>query len=68
MIDDFWAGRIEMLLEANPRLLATSVFAIISTEGFDGSYPTVSRHVRGTARSTLSPGGQGLSADRDRTW
>jgi transposase len=46
LIDEHWARRIEMLLEANPRLLATSVFAIIETEGFEGSYPTVSRHVR----------------------
>ena len=46
LIDEHWARRIEMLLEANPRLLATSVFAIIATEGFSGSYPTVSRHVR----------------------
>jgi len=46
VIDEHWGRRIEMLLEANPRLLATSVFAIISTEGFGGSYPTVSRHIR----------------------
>jgi transposase len=46
LIDDHWSRRVELLLEANPRLLATSVFAIISTEGFEGSYPTVSRHVR----------------------
>jgi transposase len=46
LVDEQWARRIEMLLEANPRLLATSVFSIIETEGFTGSYPTVSRHVR----------------------
>jgi DNA-binding transcriptional ArsR family regulator len=46
VIDEHWARRVEMLLEANPRLLATSIFAIIETEGFTGSYPTVSRHVR----------------------
>src|SRR5271165_5442718 len=46
LIDERWSGRIAQLLEANPRLLATSVFAIISAEGFAGSYPTVSRHVR----------------------
>ena len=46
LIDEHWERRIEMLLEANPRLLATSVFSIISIEGFDGSYPTVSRYVR----------------------
>ena len=46
LIDEHWERRIQMLLEANPRLLATSVFSIISIEGFDGSYPTVSRYVR----------------------
>ena len=46
LIDEHWERRIQMLLEANPRLLATSVFSIISIEGFLGSYPTVSRYVR----------------------
>jgi transposase len=46
LIDHLWSKRIDALLEANPRLLATSVFAIITAEGFEGSYPTVSRHVR----------------------
>lgn len=46
VIDHFWSKRVDALLEANPRLLATSVFEIISAEGFQGSYPTVSRHVR----------------------
>jgi transposase len=46
LIDEGWAGRIAELLEINPRLLATSVHAIIAAEGFEGSYPTVSRHVR----------------------
>ena len=46
LIDDWWTGRIAELLEINPRLLATSVHAIIAAEGFEGSYPTVSRHVR----------------------
>jgi transposase len=46
LIDDRWAARIGQLLEVNPRLLATSIFVIVSAEGFEGSYPTVSRHVR----------------------
>jgi len=46
LIDDKWALRIGELLDQNPRLLATSVFAVISLEGFTGSYPTVSRYVR----------------------
>jgi predicted transcriptional regulator len=67
VIDDFWSDRIKALLEANPRLLATSVFAIISAEGFEGSYPTVSRHVRALRGPRFSAGQQGLGADRDRT-
>jgi hypothetical protein len=46
LIDEWWAARIAQLLEINPRLLATSVYAIICAEGFEGSYPTVSRHIR----------------------
>jgi len=44
-IDERWAARIAELLRPAPRLLATSVFEIISAEGFDGSYPTVARHL-----------------------
>jgi transposase len=47
VIDERWAERIGQLV-APPadKLLATSVFAIISAEGFDGSYATVVRHMR----------------------
>jgi transposase len=45
VIDERWAARIAELLRPAPRPLATSVFKIISAEGFEGSYPTVSRHV-----------------------
>ena len=41
-----WAMRIDDLLAINPRLLATSLFDILTMEGFAGSYPTVVRHVR----------------------
>jgi hypothetical protein len=39
LIDEHWARRIEMLLEANPRLLARSDFSIIAQlrDGSDGS-------------------------------
>jgi transposase len=46
VIDARWADRLNELLVGNQYLLATSLFEIISTEGFDGSYPTVARWVR----------------------
>jgi transposase len=46
VIDGRWADRLNELLVGNTRLLATSLFEIISAEGFDGSYPTVARWVR----------------------
>jgi len=45
LIDERWAARIAELLRRSPPLLATSVFEIISAEGFSGSYPTVVRHL-----------------------
>jgi transposase len=48
VIDERWEERIRQLVEPPAdKLLATSVFEIISAEGFDGSYPTVARHMRG---------------------
>ena len=41
-----WADRLNELLVGNRFLLATSLFEIVSAEGFDGSYPTVARWVR----------------------
>ena len=46
VIDPRWADRLNELLVGNRLLLATSLFEIISAEGFDGSYPTVARWVR----------------------
>jgi transposase len=46
VLDARWAVRVEELLGANGRLLATSVFDVLRAEGFEGSYPTVVRHVR----------------------
>lgn len=45
VIDERWAARIAELLRPAPKLLATSVFELISAEGFGGSYPTVARHL-----------------------
>ncbi|MFP5377074.1 MAG: IS21 family transposase [Acidimicrobiia bacterium] len=47
IIDERWAARIAELLRRSPKLLATSVFDILRAEGFEGSYPTVSRHLNG---------------------
>jgi len=46
VLDARWAARVEELLGANPRLLSSSVFDLLRAEGFEGSYPTVVRHVR----------------------
>ncbi|MGD9706033.1 MAG: IS21 family transposase [Acidimicrobiia bacterium] len=46
VIDPVWADRLTALLVGNPLLLATSLFEVISAEGFSGSYPTVARWVR----------------------
>ena len=46
VVDPVWADRLTELLVGNPKLLAKSLFEIISAEGFCGSYPTVVRWVR----------------------
>lgn len=47
VIDDRWAERIRQLVQPPAhKLLARSVFEIIAAEGFEGSYPTVVRHLR----------------------
>ena len=45
-VDEVWSARIDELLRKAPLLLATSVFEIIKTEGYTGSYPSVSRELR----------------------
>jgi transposase len=45
VIDERWAARIAELLRLAPRLLGTSVFELISAEGYTGSYPSVTRHL-----------------------
>ena len=46
VVDAVWADRLLSLLVGNPRLLAKSLFEIVSAEGFTGSYPSVVRWVR----------------------
>jgi transposase len=45
-LDERWHRRIGELITPPSRLLSTSVFQIISAEGFTGSYPSVVRAVR----------------------
>jgi transposase len=46
VIDPVWADRLTALLVGNPKLLAKSLFEVITAEGFTGSYPSVVRWVR----------------------
>jgi transposase len=46
VVDDRWGARITELIAPPSRLLASSVFEIITAEGFSGSYPSVVRAVR----------------------
>jgi transposase len=46
VVDEVWADRLLSLLIGNPKLLAKSLFEIVSAEGFTGSYPSVVRWVR----------------------
>lgn len=46
VVDERWAGRVIELLGANANLLGTSVDRLLRAEGFDGSYPTLMRHLR----------------------
>jgi transposase len=47
VIDERWVERIRLLIQPPAeKLLATSVFEIITAEGFGGSYPSVVRHLR----------------------
>ncbi len=46
VIDERWAVRIAEILKANSNLLGTSVDRMLRAEGFEGSYPTLMRHLR----------------------
>ena len=47
VVGPVWADRLNSLLVGNASLLATSLFEIVRAEGFDGSYSSVARWVRG---------------------
>ncbi|HEY5875662.1 MAG TPA: helix-turn-helix domain-containing protein [Ilumatobacteraceae bacterium] len=46
VIDERWQTRIGGLLSQNAQLQASSIMRVIGAEGFDGSYPTLTRHLR----------------------
>src|SRR5205085_11234189 len=46
VVDEHWRDRIAQLLKTNPNLLGTSVERLLRAEGFEGSYPTLVRHLR----------------------
>jgi transposase len=53
IVDERWQVRIAELLTQNAALQATSIMRIITAEGFDGSYPSLTRYlrtVRGSSR------------------
>lgn len=55
-VDEQWRTRIAGLLERNSALQATSIMRVLRAEGFDGSYPTLTRYlreVRGPSRGGL---------------
>src|SRR5437899_2490753 len=64
VVDERWAVRITEILKANPNLLGTSVDRLLRAEGFEGSYPTLIRHLR-EARGGAPPRAAGERADRD---
>jgi IS30 family transposase len=43
IVDERWRARIAELLAQNVSLQATSIMRIITDEGFDGSYPSLTR-------------------------
>jgi len=46
VVDGAWADRIAGLLAQNAHLQASSIMRVIAAEGFDGSYQSVTRHLR----------------------
>jgi transposase len=57
VIDERWRQRIAALLAHNAELRATSIMRVLRAEGFDGSYQTLTRHlrdVRGPSRNKPS--------------
>lgn len=58
VIDERWASRIAELVKPPSRLLSTSVYEIITAEGFSGSYPSVVRRVRAIRGARFRPAPQ----------
>jgi transposase len=57
VVDERWRRRIDALLAHNNELQATSIMRVIRAEGFDGSYASLTRHlraVRGPSRAKES--------------
>ena len=57
VVDEHWRARIAALLAHNGELRATSIMRVIQAEGFDGSYQSLTRHlreVRGPSRAAES--------------
>ena len=58
LVGERWQVRITGLLSHNPSLQASSIMRVIAAEGFDGSYPTLTRYlrsVRGPSRGAQPP-------------
>lgn len=47
VVDERWASRVAALLDRNAELQATSIMRVIAAEGFEGSYQSLTRHLRG---------------------
>ena len=58
VVDQRWGSRIAELVEPPSRLLSTSVYEIITAEGFSGSYPSVVRKVRALRGPRFRPAPQ----------
>ena len=58
VIDERWRARIGELLEHNRALQGTSIMRVIKAEGFGGSYPSVTRHLREVRGSRARPSGR----------
>jgi len=58
VVDQRWGSRIAELVEPPSRLLSTTVYEIITAEGFSGSYPSVVRKVRALRGPRFRPAPQ----------
>lgn len=60
VIDERWRARIAGLLEQNAQLQASSIMRVIGAEGFDGSYQSLTRHLRVVRGPTRGAPGSAL--------